>query len=465
MPPTELAVVRRDLLASFRRGDIPAMLMQLNLGGAPPELLPGIRTLAELAIAVRRESVATLGTHEAFVRRTPAGDLHQVVQGVRLSLADKTLYQIPIRRPHTLDGEEIGNLDAWKKANPSTRYTWKEIPQASAEVTYQGYLRQNAVAGCAVGSPPTVMVDGEPKTNPYFQRAVGVNGRPGDIVRVVVAVVVVGPAPATGNPVAVNYVLDYDPSKDLLHMLGDCAEKHPDDCYLIDESQVEAELAARASVAPPGPSQSSDTSKPAPSRARSSWTFVPLYGGVGYLVNLRVEAVRAAYQKFTGILQDAQKKAQTVARRNAMRAHPALAIHTVTLDGTGSAVVGVTGWAMDQSAMARWMKIQERIARGLELGPELEVISVAESYDAERHAAGADAADPEARVAAEAETTATTTAQECNLLIEHIDTALGLLTPAQAQQVADLGYADPAKLDLAQLRAIAVAVNRFLEAR
>lgn len=460
MPPLELAS-KRELLSAFRRGDVLSMLTQLGLSAAAPEYRDGIRALAELAIAVRRESVFTLGSHEAFVRRTPSGDLRQVIQGVRLSLADKTLYQIPIRRPHTLDGEEIGNLDAWKKANSNTRYTWKEIPQASAEVTYQGYLRQNAVAGCAVGSPPTVIVDGEPKTNPYFQRAIGANGRPGDIVRVVIAVVVVGPAPATGNPVAVNYVLDYDPSKDLLHMLGECADKHPDDCYLIDESQVEAELATRATT--PGQA-AGDPNKP--SRARASWTFVPLYGGVGYLVNLRVDAVRAAYAKFTGILQDAQKKAQTVARRNAMRAHPALATHTVTLDGTGSAVVGVTGWAMDQTAMARWLRIQERIARGGELGADVETISLVEAYDAEKHAVGPDP-EPDSRPI---ETTATemtgvTEMQEINAMIEHIDTALQFLSPSQAQQVHDLGYADPSKLTLQQLKAIAVDVNRFMEIR
>lgn len=445
-PTPASGAMRRELLAAFRRGDVPGMLLQLGLGSAPAELQPGLRALADLAVATRRESVATLGSHEAFVRRLPGGDLRQVVQGVRLSLADKTLYQIPIRRPFAPNGEMIGNVDAWRDANPGARVTWREISQASAEVTYQGYLRQNAVAGCAVGSPPTVMVDGEARTNPYFQRAPGPGGRPGDIVRVVVAVVVVGPAPATGNPVAVNYVLDYDPSKDLLHMLGDVADKHPDDVYLIHESQVQDAVSARAGA---------------------SWTFVPLYGGVGYMVNLRIGAVREVYQKFCGILQDAQKKAQTVARRNAMRAHPALATHTVAVDASGGAVVGVTGWAMDASSMARWMAIQERIARGGELGAELEVLTVAESYDADRHSAGLDGPEPETRQAKPSDdgSPPADSTQEINLLIEHIDTALGLLAPSQARQIADMGYADPTKLSLEDLRTIAAAANRFLETR
>lgn len=431
-PTTALAPAERftrPLLEAFRRGDVTGLLAQLGLDKLDGPTAVAVRTLAELGVETRRESISVLGAHEAFVRRTRAGDLRQVIMPVRLSLADKTLYQIPIRKPHDPETGELitGNWKTWQDRTRK-KAEWKDAVQTSAEVSYQGYLRLNGVAGCAVGSPPTVMVDGEPRTNPYLQRADMGNGRLGDIIRVVIALTVVGPTPATGNPVVVNYTLDYDPSKDLQHMLAKVADDHPNECYLIDESDVEKK---------PG------------------WKFVPLYGGVGYHVNLRVEAVRGVYAEFVNLLQNALKKAQTIARRNAMKSHPALAVHTCEVDKNGRAVVPVVGWAGDQSAMDKWTALVSRLSRGQTI--DVEAVDVTETYDPEKHRAGGGAGGVD--VPGTTASGLDPEVEERNRLIEQIDDALPLCSTSL---IASLGY-NPAKMNADELREVLARMNAHLD--
>ncbi len=432
-PPAATAIAKtgdkfaRPLLEAFRRGDARAMLSQLGLDSLEGPAALAVHTLADLGIETRRESVSVLGNHEAFVRRTRSGDLRQVIMPVRLSLADKTLYQIPIKKPHDPDTGEVitGNYKTWQEKTRK-RAVWKEAVQTSAEVSYQGFLRLNGVAGCAVGQPASVMVDGVERTNPYLQRADMGGGRLGDIIRVVIALTVVGPTPATGNPVVVNYTLDYDPAKDLQHMLAKVADDHPNECFLVDEADVEK---------------------------RPGWKFVPLYGGVGYYVNLRVEAVRGVYAEFVNILQNGLKKAQTIARRNAMKSHPALAVHTVEVDKHGRAIVAITGWAGDQSAMDRWTNIVSRLSRGQAI--EAESVEVVETYDATKDRAGDGAAGDAGGGLVDIDPDVA----ERNRLVETIDDAIALVPPSV---LAGLAY-NPGKMTTDELRAVLGKINSHLD--
>jgi len=368
--------------------------------------------LATLAIELRRESVAVLGSHEAFVRHTAQGSLQMVIRPVRLSMHDGTIYKIP---------RNVKQGGSWVKEWPTDAHT-----------TYAGLVRQNAVAGCAVGQAPSVVVDGKAMTNPYVERVKMSNGRLGDIIRIVIGITVVGPSPTTGNPVVVNYTLDYDPSKDLLHQLAKAADQHRDDCYLIDEEEY-LEDKQNGNV-PRG------------------WKFTGLYGGVGYLYNLRNTKIQRAYKEFVNIAATAVKKAQTVARRNAMRNHPAF-VSTVVPDENGIAIIPVIGWAGDESAMRRYQSIQERLARGQELNlDDAEVIDVeAEEYEAEVHDDRAAADEAEAAVDPETEAR--------NALILQIDEGLGMLDPVQ---IAELGY-NPDDATLEELKAVLAKLNAVLD--
>ena len=445
-PSTALAVrfegvkLDRAGMDALRRGDRAGLLRSFGivLADAPESLRAGLERVAELAMELRRSSVAVLGNSEAFVRRTASGSLSQVLMPVTLKLADKTLFQIPKRTPLDPDGNPVGNIDKWKAANPNKRIQWKDVPQKAADVTYPGLLRINGVAGCAVGQPPSVMVDGEPRTNPYVERTVRADAQLGDIRRVVIAVIVVGPAPATGNPVVVNYTLDYDPAKDLHHMLAEVSSKHPDECILSDEQEV------RDAERKPG------------------WKFTPIYGGVGYHYNLRCDEIAGVYADFINLLQNAVKKAQTVARRNAMKAHPATAFHTVEVDSAGRAVVPVIGWASNDAAMVRWQEMCERLARGLPL-PEtadVEVISVESKYDAKKDVTGDRSIDPTVSATGDDGAGPEDTFDEHERLIEQIDRGIAMLKdPAR---VARLNY-EPDRMNDEQLAHCLETLNQMLD--
>jgi len=372
--------------------------------------------LAGLAIELRRENVAVLGSHEAFVRMTPDGSLHQVVRPVRLSIDEGTIYKIP-----KWAKDDNGN---WKK-------TWPLV----AHVTYPGFMRQNAVAACNIGQPPSVVVDGEVKTNPYVHRAPTPDGRLGDIVRVVIAVLVVGPAPMTGNPVVVAYTLDYDPAKDLLHSIAKVAEDAPGECYLIDEEELKVMTANHD--------------------RKAGWKFLPLYGGVGYYFNLGNKKILACFKDYIGTVQNSVKKAQTVARRNAMKSHPAF-VSTAIPDDNGHATLPVIGWAGDSSTMKRWQDIQERLARGLDLGLDgAEEIVIDAEYEPEQEE---EAAPPKAAQAAEQEAEPEHDSKRSALIIQ-IDQGLALIS---ADDASELHY-DPDNNTEEELRAVLSKINAMVD--
>lgn len=383
---------------------------------------------ANFAVELRRENVAVIGTHDAFVRHTPAGSLRQVIAPVRLSLHDNTLYQIPRRK-------QVGG-------------NWTEVivEPHKANVSYSGLLKLNGVAGCSVGQPPTINVDGTDHTNPYIQRAKTKSGRPGDITRILVGINVVGPIPMTGNMAVVQYTLDYDPAKDLQHMLTQKMGWAPNDIFLIDEEQWES---MTAEMNP---------------QERYRWKLLPLYAGVGIAHNLRCKEVTDQYQTFVGIMQNALKKAQTVARRNAMKAHPALAIHTVQVDKNGVATVRGIGWAGTESDMERYAAILDRMAHGLlpdlEETVDLEVIDIQADYDPEQHHVGdkeQDAVDAEVDETDDDEVPGDEA--EAARLISLIDDGLEILTPAQA---AKLDYR-PHEQTVAELGSVFVLLNALID--
>lgn len=442
-----------DYLRALREGSPERVLDEslridgLSRDSMPPEIVASMQRLARTLVEIRRSSVATLGSHEAFVRHTRDGSLKQVIRPVRLSLADKTLYQITTRRPYTRNPDGSAGALIYGQAPPGAVWLDAPVEPGRASLQFAAYVRMNAVAGCAVTSPRTVWVDGDERVNPYIERSPGRNGRLGDIMRIVVAVTVAGPAPATGNPVVVSYTLDYDPAKDLQGLLAGIGDKHPDEVYLVDEDDWEIH----------GPSE------------RGRWKYLPLYGGVGWAHNLACTEVRKVYREFTGILANAAKKAWTVAQRNAMRTHPALGVQTVEIDDDGRAVIPVMGWAGDDRAMARWTTLLDALARGTSLdGADLDVehVVVDAKYDpAEHHApdvvvraTATDAVIAEDEPADKATALAMEELEQRGRLIQQIDDGLGLL-PTSC--VAELDYNPKATAD--ELRAVLAKMHAMLE--
>ncbi len=440
LPAKVVSLLTPGGFRALRQGDRDGLVREslpagVDLAQITPDVRTGLDRLATVALELRRSSVAVLGSHEAFVRMTPDGaSLYQVIQPVKLSVAEKTLYQMTVNRPYFKGTDDLVPFKELDALEPK-KVQWKQVPKPgeehSAKLTYEGYVKVNSVAGCAVVQPPFVVVDGEKKTNPFVHRTIQANGRLGDIQRIVIGVTCVGAAPATGNPVACNYILDYDPTKELQFMLADLAKMHPDHCFLVDENDF---------VPKPG------------------WKFTPLFGGVGYYYDLRLKETQGAYADFTNVLQNAMKKASTVAKRNCMRSHPALGVQSVVTDEMGRATIAVVGWAGGAVALGQWNAIMIALARGGDLPDRVDVIDGgSDRYEPENEE------DPGARrpnpIDVESTTSLDPEIARRNALISQIDDGMKILGP---DQVAKLDYRPEAQNE-AELRAVLKRLNTIAD--
>lgn len=451
---------KAQLLDALRLGK-PQGVVDAFMGGEGSAATPQTLDMARYLIESRRQNVAMVGTNDVFVRRTDGGELRQVVAPVSLSLLDGTLYQLPIRREKRLRDDPT-KVWHWKQ-DKGQAYVWRDVykDEQQATVSAEGYLRMNAVAGCSVQLPPTVMLDGVPASNPHIGR-----DEHGDITRIVISVYVAGPAPLTGNLVVVQYVLDLDPRSDLLHMLSTIMKgkvwkeeaSDDDDAMDQDGGSKAVELMAandfnefRAEMEP---------------RDRRRWHWVRLHGPVGLAHDMGNAAVRAAYDKYLGIGDNAVKKAQTVARRNAMKAHPALARHTVNLNGGSTVVVAVTGWTSNGADLDRYTRALDALARG-QATPNVEVLSYRDSYDPTQDATGeaeldvGEVVDDEVMPATGA-VLVTDDMAERNDLVRQLDELVcaDAFTPAR---VTALGYPPPPGATVDELRSMVDRAERHIQ--
>jgi hypothetical protein len=354
---------QRDLNTAARHG--AASLLKAAESIAPGKVA---ELLAEQMVSTRRSDVAVLGDAEAFVRKTADGSLGQVIRPVTLSVAKSDLFQIPKRVPIDIaTGEVVENLKGYRGA---VRWESHPIDPKKATLTVQGMQVINQVAGVQVASPPVVMVDGQQRSNPYVERAPGRNGRPGDITRIVLSCVVIGAVPATGNPVAVNYTLEYSPERELLAMAANLLGRWKENdgsppVRLVTEDEFDA-------------------------AKRPGAVFVPLYGGMGYAIDIRHHKVAEMYSDFANILTNMVKKCQTVAMRNALRRHPALgAYQSVEVNERGEARIGIIGWAGTGATLARYQGLAALVSAGATLGDiqkqglMIEVSELTETYKPE----------------------------------------------------------------------------------
>jgi hypothetical protein len=357
---------KRALLTAIKQGDRAGVIRSFY--GATPPKEPQLDQMADLIIESRRENVSVIGNNDVFVRRTELGSMKAVVAAVELSLEEGTLYRIP--SGHKKDGYK------WVPVydNPNQAY-----------VSAEGLNRLNSVAGCSVIMPPHVVVDGKRVANPHIcyneQR---------ELSRVVVSVAVAGPSPMTGNIVVSQYILDADPRMDFMRMLSNTMKgkksKHD------DEDDGGDALLANAAVQVISREAWVDFCAEMPPAERRRWNWIPLHSGLGFAYSTAFKEVRNHIDKWVGILDHFVRKATTVARRNAMKAHPALAQHRVLVDARGVARIRVVGWAAGQADLDGYAKAIDAVARG-ERMPGINVITQENVYDPEADHIGEGALD------------------------------------------------------------------------
>jgi len=320
--------------------------------------LDQLRHLTLGIIAMRRENVAAIGNDEMFVSRLPNGKtVARVKHNVRLSIGAKELFQIPKGRKGE-DGKWTNSV-----AEPGV-----------AQLTVPGYDALNRVVGCSVALPPTITIDGKERENPYIERFKDHGTTIGDVRRIVVCVVVAGMS-EIGTPVVVRYTYEYEPGKELLHALGKLStdwdyknnRRKCDAIELVDGDGFQAFVESQKDK-------------------RGRWKYVPAFAGVGYACNLADSEVSKVFLDMLHVSIQAGRKAITVARRNAMRAHPALSRGAVAIDqNTGVGFVTVTGWTATPETMRDYTALMSDLAAGVRSNSSagIKVIERSEVYEPE----------------------------------------------------------------------------------
>lgn len=207
---------------------------------------------------------------------------------------------------------------------------WVETRQYS--IAAAGFRHLNAVIGLHLMTPNTVVVNDKLQPNPYVE----VDAKTNRPTRVWCRSVAIGPSPVTGNLVATDVMLRYDLDLYLLENIL-AKVKREENKFKKDDKPSEALWAEYGGEA----------DKPTTHQGR--WKFFPLIAGdVGIWVNLSSPQMKAILGDHLTKVKFADRTAQTIAARNAMKAHPSMP-STAGEAQNGLAYVTVTGWTSSMS--------------------------------------------------------------------------------------------------------------------
>lgn len=294
---------------------------------------------------LRMEKVRALGDGEAFVRWDEKGNAVRAVKTVvPLTLEENHLY----------------------------------VVQGKVRVTADGYTRLNTFAGITTVTPEEIVVDGMARPNPYIER----NPRNGNVIdRVHCRVVALGHS-ATGNLVALDYRLRFDPTAYFIRDLKQRQRYNPKDVLDMLQSEFDEEKKAGK---------------------RRGWSFYAVAPAgddfVGIAVNWSNKDVADKLKDQTELTLFAERRAQTICRRNALRHHPAIAVTSVQLDNrtvrlndknvpiAGRAMIPIWGWVQNASMLAEQQAAIRQIVGSASIdaaqAEQVEFHQLAEVNDAE----------------------------------------------------------------------------------
>jgi hypothetical protein len=253
---------------------------------------------AKMTALLRCNTAELPGT--AFVRRNPDMTLQRVTRRVKLTESRKEIVTFNVNRGGFVDGR------------------WKDKWVKACDMTAIGYRALNNTVGLHCFNPPIVIVDGVEQPNPYI--ACDPIGRNPTIVYV--RRVVVGPARDTGNLVATDLMLRFDLRLYLIETLLAKHRKIESEAHK-DEFLVWSTMDDRPN--------------------EKGWKFYSVESDVGIWVNIKNRGVQAAFGDHNSRMKFVERIAQSIAERNAFKAHPGMP-PSVEMDSENSAGVQVVGW-------------------------------------------------------------------------------------------------------------------------
>lgn len=250
-----------------------------------------VAVLAKYADDLRQSKIVALGDGQAFARFDRGGKLVRSVKArISLSAAEGEIYSIT-----AYDDEK----NKYKKTN----------------IAAPGYFKMNKVAGVSLVTPPHLILnDGRKVSNPYADDEKG---------EVIVRKVAVGYSPL-GNLVAIDSYIRFDVHTYWLESV----------LKAIQYENV-GEVVSDLSIT---------------NDQRTDYFFVPIMPGLSAKLNRKHKEFLKLLQERIQLQKYIERRASTIAERNALKKHPLIAAQTVVTTGEGrnrTASVEVFGWKAD----------------------------------------------------------------------------------------------------------------------
>lgn len=273
---------------------------------------------------------------------------------------DMTLQKVRKRSVLRQGLKEITTFKVNKRFK-NERNEWQDNWVTACDISAIGYRTLNQTAGLHVFNPPTVVVDGRLEPNP----CIIVNEKYGKPEVVLCRKVVVGPARDTGNLVASDVMVRLDLRGYLLETLN---------AKMARGDEKDMEGFAEVGFADDEPD------------APGKWKFYSVDEDTGFWFNITHKKFRDCLREHQNRLKFAERIAQTVAERNAYKAHPAMPA-SVELGADGLARVEMVGW-VNASNLAQLARLKEAVEQNkLHEIAEVRQVTVEKIDDADRHAA------------------------------------------------------------------------------
>lgn len=292
--------------------------------------------------------VATLGESDIFVRRDITGQVKLTHKVVTLSVSKKELVRIG----------------------------------ANYMPTVLGFNKLNQVAGINQITPPSLLVDGSERSNPHPEYSPN-----GEIVRMVARKIAIGFSP-TGNLVAMDVVKIFNFGA---YYIQDLIKKQGHE-YCKFGTMVQCELDPTAEV-------SEMKGNIYARKGTKIYTFKVIKDLEGIWIDVTHEEIKKMYDNHTQRQKFAAEQAQSMAWRNALKAHPAFSMSSMKVEGSGDAAVAQVGVFSYKNVLShvQMQEIGSRIVAGQPAtiaGASVEVVSETSEATVEEYTATA-AATPE----------------------------------------------------------------------
>lgn len=283
--------------------------------------------------------IAALGESDIFVRRDGTGQVKLTYKQVKLSVEKKELVAIN------------------KNFMP----------------TVIGFNKLNQYAGINQITPPSLLVNGAERSNPHPEFSPD-----GEIVRMVARKIAIGFSP-TGNLVAMDVVkiFNFD-----AYYLQDLMKKATEGCVFCKfGSMVICEIDPSAKV-------SRMRGKVYARTENKVYVFKLIKDIEGLWIDVTHKEIKALYDNHTQRQKFAGEQAQSMAWRNALKAHPAFALSSMMVSGVGEKAVAHIGVYSYKNPLSQeeYQEIGAKIARGEQaqvLGQAVETHREVSDQDAE----------------------------------------------------------------------------------